>query len=448
MKNFSQFSLSLEKEKIKVESALSLIDLSYSTESYALPNIEKYEAFHDNEYLATISTEDNSVKDSIISFFNKLFELMKKIWNNFTSYLKSFGKMLKAFAMKIRDHAKMIFSKKKVVIKLKDGLVEEATKLQENKVKKDEDLKNKATALAEMVDKKTYFEDVEDVSDVKRRLNTLLDDKVEYENVDLTQLKYSIPKEDFHYFGYNHAFGLLDDNLLRYHTTVANHSLQIALEMRRIFDPKRLIDSIMSIGKQYNKIDVDLFRTKLLEDYLEEVKPLYQHPKLQGNLSNTLSIRFKSSSQSNDKNKLIEFREDVRKTIPVITEADQSEFMKYQEKYFEYKHIENYLKLLEQTVKEIERNRQHLENDNHEIITQGVMMNKMQLNKLLRDSDIERKAINPKRTGKDILNFTKDMSTTALNASQVAVQIYAKQCSLFNKQISSLLKLVPELKLN
>ena len=218
--------------------------------------------------------------------------------------------------------------------------------------------------------------------------------------------------------------------------------------MIRIFDHKLLIDIIMIIGKQYNKIDVDLFRTKLLEDYLEEVKPLYRHPKLQGNLSNTLSIRFKSSSQSNDKNKLIEFREDVRKTIPVITEADQSEFMKYQEKYFEYKHIENYLKLLEQTVKEIERNRQHLENDNHEIITQGVMMNKMQLNKLLRDSDIERKAINPKRTGKDILNFTKDMSTTALNASQVAVQIYAKQCSLFNKQLSSLLKLVPELKLN
>ena len=82
------------------------------------------------------------------------------------------------------------------------------------------------------------------------------------------------------------------------------------------------------------------------------------------------------------------------------------------------------------------------------LITQGVMMNKMQLNKLLRDSDIERKAINPKRTGKDILNFTKDISTTALNASQVAVQIYAKQCSLFNKQLSSLLKLVPELKLN
>lgn len=448
MKNFSQFSVALEKERIKVESALSLIDLSYSTESFIIPNIEKYEAFHDNEYLVTISKEDNSIKESILSFFNKLFELMKKIWNNFTSYLKSFGKMLKAFVMKIRDHVKMIFSKKKVVTKLKDGLVEEATKLQENKIKRDEDLKNKATALAEIVDKKTYFEDVEDVVDVKRRLNTLLDNKVEYEHVDLTQLKYTLPKEDFHYFGYNHAFGLLDENLLKYHTTVANHSLQIALEMRRIFDPKRLIDTIMGIGKQYNKIDVDLFRAKLLEEYLDEVKSLYQHPKLQGNLSNTLSIKFKASSTNNDKNKLIEFREDVRKTIPVIVEADKSEFMKYQEKYFDYKQIETYLKLLEQTVAGIERNRQHLENDNHEIITQGVMMNKMQLNKLLRDSDIERKAINPKRTGKDILNFTKDMSTTALNASQVAVQIYAKQCSLFNKQISSLLKLVPELKMN
>lgn len=448
-KNFSQLSLSLENEFCKFKSVTALLDLSEKHGLFTLPSLESCTIKNKNEYIEIISTEGFSVKENIIVFFEKVFELMKKVWTNFVSYMGSFGKMVRSFVGKIKNHVKMIFENRRTVIKLRDGLVQEATKLQEHKVKTDEDLKRKAEVFSEIIEKKQYFNDVETVDDIKRRLKTIVDEKVDFSKVDLNNIRYTLEQDDFSLFGYNKYFNLFDTTIFKYHKTIADHYLHVALETRRIFEPDTLITKIMNIGKQYNKIETETFRTKLIENYIEEYLPLYSQPRLQGNLTNLIKLKLKEKQTfSSDKNKLISFREESKTVIPEITQADKKEFMTYQEKYFDRDIIENYFKELEDTIKNIETNRKHLETDDNAIITQGMMINKNQLNKLLRDSDLERKAKDPKRVGKDIVNFARDSSTIALLASQFCIQLYAKQCSLFNKQVTALLKLIPEIRLN
>lgn len=442
--HFTAFRHALEQEASYIIEFDRFLDRPHiQNRSTYMPSLEGLGA-SDNPYFTQVSNE--GLIDGIKTFSNKIWEMLKTMWSKFISFCKGFGKMVAGFGNKIMTMIKNTFKKEKVVKDIQQQLLQEAKTLEEGGVKTDEKFKQKAEFFAEMVGKKDYFTDLNEIKDIRKRMNAILNGQVQYERIALDNVTFKLNKDDWKHFAFNGHFRPFDPNLLRAEQSLSATFLAQALRTREIYHPETFEKTLADYAKQFSRVHVDSYNHQMALRYEELLKPIFANGKLdfKGNVSANTRLVF-SNSEPKQANPLLALRDKVRNLIPKLEEANQKEFRRYEELYYTEKDYQPYLAAAKELLKDIDRNRKLLETEEGDLITKGFTLNDHGLNKLLEKNEIKKKIGDPKSFGKALVNFMKDNSITAIYFSQFCLSLFSRQCAMLNRQIAAFNRLEPEL---
>nr|DAT15815.1 MAG TPA: hypothetical protein [Caudoviricetes sp.] len=385
-------------------------------------------------------SNEGVVIDAVKSFYKAVVEFMKGLWNRVVMFFKWLGQtfgILKRKTEKVKEEYK---DGKIALERARAAREAQAQQRIDKGITVDDAFKSEVSELAYAYGKPEHFVNDENMTQILKSLKSLA--KVTPKKPTVPEgMGYAIQEKHFKYFGYYKGYESLDIKQLAYQMGLNKYFLALTLFAVDKLNPDHVIDTMVNALRGKKEISINGFRKEVTSKLLEPFKDyrLFDQPH---NFTDKERIQYKSTdilkTYESANNPSIGFRDALRLLLPEIKPAVDKERAEYDNEFRETGVVSNYVQHLDNTLSNMEINRQHLYRKDGATIREGFMISERNVDKLFKDHGIEAKGKVGKELGKAIITLAKYIDEFVNDCHFYWANLHTKQTQLLNNQLNAL----------